>query len=658
MKERYNELINLIEQANYEYYTLNNPSVTDKKWDDWMSELFKIEHDYPELKRKDSPTEKIGGLIINEFAKVNHEIPMMSLSNAFSESDLINFDTRIKKDFVNPCYVAELKIDGLSVSLTYENGVLVRAATRGDGYTGEDITHNIKTIKTIPLRLTKNINKEIRGEVYMPKKSFYKLNQERLENNEPLFQNPRNAAAGSVRQLDSSIAKSRNLSGIFYHDPDSKCTTQYESLMEIKELGLIISEHDKLFTNITDVIEFINYWTLNRETLDYEIDGIVIKVNDLQMQKELGYTARSPKWAIAYKFPAEEVETVLRDIKCTVGRTGLITPNAIFDPVKVMGSTIRRATLHNGEYIKDRDLLIGDHIIIRKAGDVIPEVVKPIIDKRNGSEIIYIMPEDCPICNKTLIKSKSEIDLICPNEYCPARNIESLIHFSNRKAMNLEGLGERIIEDFYNMDIIKNVSDIYKLKTKKAELIELEGFGEKSIDNLLKTIEKSKENSLERVLFGLGIKGVGEKLAKTLASKYQTIDNLIKESIDDTIDIPDIGPIIKQNLKEYFSNETNINLINNLKEEGLNFTYIGSALKENKNFLNKKIVVTGSLNNYNRIEIQNLIENSGGLWTSSVTKNTDIVIVGDKPGTKYDKALELNIEVWNEDKLEEMVNNN
>ncbi len=658
MKARYDELINLIEEANYQYYTLDNPSVTDKVWDDWMSELIKIETDRPELKREDSPTERIGGEIISGFIKAEHIIPMMSLGNAFNESELINFDQRIKKEFSNPVYVAELKIDGLSVSLTYEKGILKRAATRGDGYTGEDITHNVKTIKTIPLRLKKAVDLEVRGELYMPKKSFYQLNSEREKNGESIFQNPRNAAAGSVRQLDSKIAKSRNLEGFFYHSPTTKTSTHYDALNELKELGLIVSPHYQLFNNINEIIDYIKIWNEKRETLDYEIDGIVIKVNDIYMQKELGTTARTPKWAIAYKFPAEEVVTKLNDIVCTVGRTGLITPNAIFDPVKVMGSTIRRATLHNYQYIKDRDLKIGDQIIIRKAGDVIPEVVKPLIEKRSGNEIDYNMPEDCPICSAKLIKSKSEIDLICPNGLCPARNIESLIHFASRKAMNLEGLGERIIEDFYNMNIINNFTDIYKLKNKKEELIELEGFGEKSIQNLLDTIEKSKNNSLERLLFGLGIKGIGEKIAKTLAKRYQSIDNLIDVSVNNLIDIPDIGPILNNNLEEYFSNIDNINLINKLKELGINTSYLGKAVNNNPNFLNKKIVVTGSLNNYNRDEIQSLIESNGGLWTTSVTKNTDIVIVGDNPGSKYDKAIEHNIPIWDEASLEEKIKNN
>lgn len=653
MEEKYQNLIDKIEKANYEYYTLDNPTVSDQEWDSWMSELIKLEENYPELKRKDSPSERIGGEVIKGFEKFYHKIPLMSLSNVFNESEVINFDEKIKKEFNNPKYVAELKIDGLSVSLTYEKGILISAATRGDGTVGEDITHNVKTIKSIPLRLKQDVDLEVRGEIFMPKSSFNSLNKERKNSGEPLFQNPRNAAAGTVRQLDSKIAKSRKLDAFFYHNPSTRSLTHYESLLELKDLGLKVNPHVQKLDNITDVINFINDWSQKRNELEYEIDGIVIKVNDIHMQKELGSTAKTPKWATAYKFPAEEVETKLTDIICTVGRTGQITPNAIFDPVKVMGSTIRRATLHNEQYIKERDLKIGDKIIIRKAGDVIPEVVKALPDKREGLEKDFKMPDKCPICNQDLVLSKSEIDLICPNEMCPARNIESLIHFASRKAMNLEGLGERIIEDFYNLNIINNFADIYKLIDKKDEIIELEGFGIKSFNNLIESIEKSKSNSLERLLFGLGIKGIGEKIAKTLAKKYQSLDNLIDVSINELIDIPDIGPILIQNLKEYFSDQSNIDLINKLKELGINTNYNGESIKENINFLNKKIVVTGTLTNYNRTEIQSLIELNGGLWTSSVTKNTDVVIVGENAGSKYDKAVELKITIWDEKTLEE-----
>jgi len=655
MQKRYEELIQLIEKANHEYYNLDNPSVDDRTWDSWMAELIKIEEDYPELKKADSPTNRIGHVIISEFKKVKHRYPMISLSNAFNEEELITFDEKIRKEFANPEYVCELKMDGLAVSFIYERGLLVTAATRGDGIHGEDITHNVKTIKSIPLKIHQDIDIEVRGEIYMPLASFIKLNEERLQKSETIFQNPRNAAAGSVRQLDSKIAKSRNLDAYLYHEPNTNCATQYESLNYLKKLGFKVNPHIKLAKNIKEVIDYVNEWTNKRGELPYDIDGVVIKVNNINMQEELGMTARCPKWAIAYKFPAEEVKTKLTDIICTVGRTGQVTPNAIFDPTKVMGSTISRATLHNGDFIKERDLRIGDNIIIRKAGDVIPEVVSSIPNERDGSEIEYVMPLNCPICETKLIKSATNIDLICPNDDCPARNIEGLIHFASRNAMNIEGLGERIMEDFYNMKIIKNFIDIYKLESHQEMIMELEGFGKKSVNNLLESIEKSKTNSLEKLLFGLGIKGIGEKTAKTLAKKYSNLENIMNASIEELELIPDIGPILAANLFHYFKAEENLQMVEAFKDIGINMDYHGEKIIENQNFTGKKIVVTGSLNKYGREEIQNIIELNGGLWSSSVSKNTDIVIVGENAGSKHQKALELNLTIWDEEELDKML---
>lgn len=655
MKQRYDELIALIEKANYEYYTLDNPKLTDREYDNMMSELLDIEEKYPELRRPDSPTQKVGGEIISEFKKVHHKIPMFSIADVFNESEIVAFDERVRKEFPNPSYVCELKIDGLAVSLIYENGIFKSAATRGNGTIGEDITHNVKTIKSLPLRLNKPETIEVRGEIYMPKKSFNKLNEQREKNGEPLFQNPRNAAAGSIRQLDSSIAKSRNLDAFLYHVPATTKKTHYEALMELKELGFVVNPNIKLVHNISEILDYIEEWTARRDELPYEIDGIVIKVNDIHMQKELGNTAKYPKWVIAYKFPAEEVKSKLTDIVCTVGRTGQITPNAVFDPVKVMGSTIRRATLHNEKYIQDKDLRIGDMILVHKAGDVIPEVVGPVLSERKTELPIYHMPDTCPICGTKLVPTESQIDLMCPNDDCPARNIESLIHYSDRKAMNIEGLGERIIEDFYNMHIINNIIDIYNLKDKKEELIELEGFGDKSVNNLLETIENSKKVSLEKLLYAIGIKGIGEKNAKILAKKYNTLDKLMAASEAELQSIPDIGPILAQNIIIFFNTPENIELINNLKSIGMNTTYLGTTTKENENFIGKRFVVTGTLQKYTRDEIQALIEENGGLWSSSVTKNTAAVIVGDNPGSKYDKAKELNIPIWSETDFEEQL---
>ena len=655
MKERYDELIKLIEKANVEYYTLDNPSVTDREYDNWMSELLDIEEKYPELKRKDSPSEKIGGEVIGEFQKVTHKHPMFSIADVFNEAEIVAFDERIRKEFPNPSYVCELKIDGLAVSLTYEKGIFKSAATRGNGTIGEDITHNVKTIKTIPLRLTEPVDIELRGEIYMPKKSFEKLNEERAKNGEPLFQNPRNAAAGSIRQLDSSIAKSRNLDAFLYHVPETKRQTHYEALMDLKHLGFIVNPNIRLVHNVNEILDYIEEWTEKRDSLPYEIDGIVIKVNDIHMQKELGNTAKYPKWVIAYKFPAEEVKSKLTDIVCTVGRTGLITPNAVFEPIKIMGSTVRRATLHNREYIKEKNLLIGDTILVRKAGDVIPEVVGPVINERTGNEKEFIMPDTCPICNAALIPTLSGIDLKCPNDKCPARNIESLIHYTDRKAMNIDGLGERIIEDFYNMGIITKLIDIYNLKDRREELIELEGFGPKSVDNLLDSIEKSKHNSLEKFLFAIGIKGIGEKNAKLIAKKYLTLDTLANASFEELNNIPDIGPILAKSITEFFKNEDNMKVIEDLKNVNVNMTYLGKKTNESSFLNGKRIVVTGTLENYTRDQIQEIIEENGGLWSSSVTKKTSAVLVGTNPGSKYDKAKELNIPIWSEQDFQEML---
>lgn len=656
MKERYDELIKLIEKANYDYYTLDNPTVTDREYDNWMSELLNIEERHPEIKRKDSPSEKIGGEVISEFKKVEHKIGMFSISDVFNESEIVAFDERIRKEFPNPSYVCELKIDGLAVSLQYEKGILKRAATRGNGLVGEDITHNVKTIGTIPLRLNKPVDIEVRGEIYMPLKAFNELNEKRLKNGEPIFQNPRNAAAGSIRQLDSSVAKSRKLDAFLYHVPETDKKTHYEALMELKELGFIVNPNIRLVKNIDEILDYINEWTARRGELPYDIDGIVIKVNDIHMQRELGFTAKYPRWVIAYKFPAEDVKTRLTDIVCTVGRTGQITPNAVFDPVKVMGSTIRRATLHNGDYINSKNLKIGDNIFVHKAGDVIPEVVGPCLEDRTGNEREFVMPDKCPICGTGLVLTESGIDLKCPNDLCPARNIESLIHFCDRKAMNIEGLGERIIEDFYNMKFITSIIDIYNIKDRKEELIELEGFGDKSVNKLLDNIEKSKQNSLEKLLFAIGISGIGEKNAKILAKKFMNIDNLMNASLEDLTNISDVGPILANSIYNFFRNEDNIKLINDLKNIGMNMNYLGAQIKENEELLNKRIVVTGTLKKYTRDEIQNLIELNGGLWSTSVTKKTYAVIVGENPGSKYDKAKELNIPIWTEEDFDKVIN--
>jgi len=661
MIERYNELIDIINKLNYEYYTLDKPSVSDQEYDRYIQELIKIETENPELKRDDSPTVRVGGKVLEGFTKVTHEVPMLSLGNVFNEDEVIKFDERIKKEISNPKYVCELKIDGLSVSLKYENGKLVRGATRGDGIIGEDITNNVKTIKTIPLTLKEKINIEVRGEIYMSKKVFNKLNLERAENHEELLQNPRNAAAGSIRQLDSSIAAKRQLDAFLYHLPnalDYDINTHYETLEYMKKLDFVVNPNIKRVNNINEVIEYINYWTKNRDDLPYEIDGIVIKLDDIHAQQKLGFTAKYPKWATAYKFPAQEVLTKLKDIIFTVGRTGQVTPNAVLEPVKVAGSTVSRATLHNEANVVDKNFKIGDIVKIRKAGDVIPEVVEPVLDRRDGTEQDFEMIKNCPICGTKLIKKEEQADYFCLNEECPARKAESLIHFVSRDAMNIEGLGERIMEDFYNMGYIKTFTDIYKLDTKKEELMELEGFGSKSINNLLESIENSKSNSMEKLLFGLGIRQVGNKTAKMLSQKFGSLESLMSADYETLKSIKDIGGVIAQSIVEYFNDEENIKIINELINIGVNTKYLGIVDIENKNdnIYGKTFVLTGSLENYTRDELTEVLENLGGSVTSSVSKKTDVVIVGENAGSKYEKAIKLGITIWNEKDLENYLN--
>lgn len=658
IEKRIDELIKIINKASYEYHTLDTPSISDQEYDDYYAELVKLETLHPNLVREDSPTVRIGSTIVDGFNKVIHEVPMMSLDDIFSEEEIRDFDDKIKKVIPNPQYVCELKIDGLSVSLLYKKGKLVRGATRGDGTTGEDITHNVKTIKSIPLSLPEDIDIEVRGEIYMPKASFKKLNEKRKENGEKLFANPRNAAAGSVRQLDSKIAASRNLDAFLYHMPlanNYSVNSQYEALEYMKRLTFIVNPNIKRALNIEEVIEYVNYWQEKRPELPYEIDGIVIKVDNLLDQKKLGFTARVPKWAIAYKFPAEEVLTKLVDIEFCVGRTGKITPRADLTPVHLAGSIISSVTLHNEDYIKEKDIKIGDIISIHKAGDVIPEVVEVKKERRTGEEISFKMIDKCPICGSPLVRKETEAAYFCLNKKCDARNIEGLIHFASRDAMNLDGFGDNIIEDFYNMGYLHSIDEFYTLSEHKEELKELEGFGEKSIQNLLIAVENSKNNSLEKLLFGLGIRHVGKKTASILASNYQTLDNIIKADYNSLCAVNDIGDIIAKSIVEYFENEDNISLINKLKEYGVNSEYVGKEKNLNELFNNKTFVITGTLI-MPREEAKEIIESKGGKVTSSVTSKTDVVVVGVNPGSKYNKAQELGIETWDEEVFVNNVN--
>ena len=657
MKERMDELIDYINKASYEYYVLDNPTITDQEYDDYYNELLSIEEKYPELKREDSPTNRVGGAVLDKFEKVTHDHPMLSFDDIFNEEEIILFDERIKKVVSTAHYTLEPKMDGLSGSLIYKNGVLVRGATRGDGVTGEDITTNIKTIKSVPLRLTEDIDIEVRGEIYMSKKSFLEANREKIKSGEKEFANPRNAAAGSIRQLDSKVAAKRNLDFMAYFIPnpeDYGIKTQKESLEFLRKLGFVTNyKLNGYAKNVKDITNYIDSLSEKRDNLPFEIDGVVLKVDNLEDEKRLGFTSRVPRWGIAYKFPAKEVLTTLKEIKFTVGRTGKITPNAIFSPVHVSGSLVSKATLHNSDYCIDKDVRVGDTISIRKAGDVIPEVVEVKLDRRKEDSVPFKMIENCPMCNSVLVRK--DANHYCKNEHCPSRKIESLIHFSSRDAMYIEGFGESIVEDFYNLGYLKNIDDFYTLDKYKDELMLLEGFGEKSISKLLESASNSKKNSLERLLFGLGIRYVGKKTAKILSKYYKTMDNLIKADFDELKSINDIGDVIAKSIVDYFSDENNINLINRLKDLNLNMRYLGEEVNtSNENINGKTFVITGTLSRP-RDEIKEEIEGLGGNVTGSVTKKTDYVIAGEKAGSKLTKANELGIKVLTEEEYNNML---
>ena len=660
-QERYNELVDLLNKANYEYHVLDNATtMTDQEYDNYLKEVYDAEEIHPEWKRADSPTTKIGGVILDKFDKVTHNIPMMSLADVFNEDEIIQFDKRIKDENIeNPKYVCELKIDGLSVSLKYVNGILVSAATRGDGFIGEDITHNVKTIKQVPLKLKKNIDIEVRGEIYMSKETLRKINAEREKNNEPLLKNCRNAAAGSVRQLDSSIAAKRNLEVWIYHLPnpeDYGIKSHHESLLFMKDLGFRVNPNNKLVNSVDEVLKYIDEKNEIRPDLPYDIDGVVIKLDDLKQHEIMGNTIRYPKWAVAYKFPAEEVLTKLNDIIFTVGRTGQITPNAVLDPVLVMGSTISRATLHNEDYVLAKDLKIGDTVLIRKAGDVIPEVVEAKIERRTGDEKPFVMISECPICKTKLIKKEGQVDYYCPNVNCPARSVEKFIHFASKDAMDIDGLGDEIIEDFYNLGIINSYSDFFKLFLHKELIMQQEGYGLKKINNILDAAENSKHQSLERLLFGLGIEGIGIKTAKIIAQKYLDIRALYNVNVEELSEIRDIGPILANSIYSYFQNNDNRVEIEKLIELGVNVIYNGRTSKFNDKVTGKKIVITGTLSAGSRPYIKEVLESFGAIMVESVSKKTDIVMVGEDPGSKYDKAKELNIRIYNDEDVTNLLN--
>ena len=656
--DRYNELVELITKANYEYHILDNPvTLTDAEYDNYLRELYKIEEEHPDWIREDSPTKKIGGVVLEKFIKVTHNIPMMSLADVFNEDEISEFDNRIKKEGIDPKYVCELKIDGLSVSLKYEKGILISGATRGDGVTGEDITHNVKTIKQVPLKLNKPVDIEVRGEIYMSKKTLELLNKEREENGEPLLKNCRNAAAGSVRQLDSSVAAKRNLEVWIYHLPDPEdygIKTHHEALEFMAELGFRTNPNNRLVNSIDEVMEFIQEKNDARKELPYDIDGVVIKLDDLHDHEIMGNTIRYPKWACAYKFPAEVVQTKLNDIKFTVGRTGQVTPNAILEPVMVMGSLISKATLHNEEYCVTKDIRIGDIVRIIKAGDVIPRVESVVMDMRPANTKPFEFIKECPICGSTLVKKDAAY--YCKNDDCSKKDIEGLIHFVSRDTMNIEGFGDATLEDFYNLGYIKRISDIYHLNKYIDELKLIEGFGEKSIKNVTDAIENSKSNSLEKLLFALGIRYVGKKTAKILAKEFKNIDNLIAADFDSLNRIRDIGDVIAKSVVDYFNSEENLELIQELKNLGLNMDYLGTETEEETAFSGKTFVLTGTLDSITRDVAKEKIEALGGNCAGSVSKKTNVVIAGHDAGSKLTKAEELGIDIWNEEEFLEVLN--
>lgn len=661
-EKRINELHERLNQYNYEYHVLDKPSVPDSEYDQLLRELIELEDQFPELKSADSPSQRVGGTILDSFEKVEHRTPMLSLGNAFNEEDLRDFDRRVRQavgeDF---SYVCELKIDGLAVSLRYEDGAFVQGATRGDGSIGEDITSNLKTIRSIPLKILEKMSFEVRGEAFMPKGSFEALNKIKEEKGEEPFANPRNAAAGSLRQLDPKIAASRNLDIFLYALADIGDTgidSHSEGLDTLDKLGFKTNPERKRCATIEEVLEFVGKWTDERPNLSYDIDGIVIKVDSLDQQQELGTTAKSPRWAIAFKFPAEEVVTVLKEIELSVGRTGVVTPTAILEPVRVAGTTVQRASLHNEDLIREKDIKIGDHVVIKKAGDIIPEVVNVLEDKRTGDEQEFLMPTHCPECESELVRLEGEVALRCINPKCPAQIREGLIHFVSRNAMNIDGLGEKVISQLFREKLIEDVADLYRLE--RNQLLQLERMGEKSVDNLLEAIQTSKGNSLEKLLFGLGIRHVGAKAAKTLAQEFDSMDRLMDLGKEELTNVNEIGDKMADAIVAYFENDEVKELIQELKDAGVNLEYKGpkpvSVSDVDSYFAGKTVVLTGKIERLSRNEAKEKIEMLGGKVTGSVSKKTDLVIAGEEAGSKLTKANDLNIEVWDEDKLMEELN--
>ena len=652
IKEEIFKLVALLNKYSYDYYVEDNPQISDTEYDTLYKQLEKLEQEYPEFILDNSPTQRVGDRVLDEFEKVIHKVPMLSLSNTFSIEDLRDFDSRISKlssdDSIE--YICELKIDGLAISINYENGKLVSAATRGDGMVGENVTENIKTIFSIPKTLKTKKSFEVRGEVYLPKKSFELLNKEREENNEVLFANPRNAAAGSLRQLDSKITAKRRLSAFIYSVVgDENINSQKMALTVAADLGLPVNPNFKLCKTIDEVVDYIMYWEEHKQDLPYEIDGIVIKVNSYLLQEEIGSTQKSPRWATAYKFPEEELATKLLDIELSVGRTRIITPVAVLNPINISGSTVSKASLHNKDIIDELDIHIGDMVVVKKAGEIIPKVVRVVEELRLANSEKYIMPNICPSCESKTFTKEGDPFTRCLNSDCPEQNIRKIIHFASREALNIEGLGDKVVATLYEKGIIKHTIDLFSLDRNK--LVELERMGDKSVDNLLNAIENSKQSSLDKVIFALGILNVGKKAGKILAEYYKNLTNFSKATVDELLELPDIGLITAESIVDYLSNDNNLRFINELIEIGMNPQYEIQNKNTDNIFSGKTIVLTGKLVELTRNEAKEYLERFGAKVTGSVTSKTDYVIAGEKAGSKLAKAEQLGIQVLSEDEF-------
>ncbi len=662
--EAKNEINRLIKEINYHnkcYFVDNNPQISDYEYDKLLEKLNKLEAEYPEFVQAESPTQRVGDEPINEFKTIKHSIPMKSLGKTYNSQDLKNFDAGIKKklgiDKIE--YVVELKIDGVSITLKYENGKFIYGATRGDGNTGDDVSQNLKTIQSIPLTLEKPLTIEVRGEAYIPSEDFRKLNQQREADGKKIFANPRNACAGSLKILDPKIVSKRPLDAFIYNvaqvsDSDVTLKTHSDMLKLLKQIGFRVNENYKVVNGISEVIDYIASWETKRFDLDYETDGMVIKINNLEFQEKLGYTAKEPRWAIAYKFPAKQISTKINSITLQVGRTGIITPVAELEPVQLSGTTVSRATLHNFDELERKDIRVGDYVFVEKSGEIIPQVVKVIEEKREKSSERFIAPKTCPECNQPVKRAEGEVAIRCENPHCPAQVVGRISHFTSKKAMDIEGMGEKIVKRFYELGFLKDISDIYDLDIDKIK--ELEGFGKKSAENLQKAITKSKENDLRRLIYGLGIKYIGEKASGLLADRFRSLEALMSAKHEDLVAIDEIGDVMAQSIIDYFSLETNSNIISRLKGFGVKMEQEKAEQAISSQFFTgKKFVLTGTLELYTRKEAEDLINKFGGKTTSSVSKKTDYVLAGKDAGSKLEKAKNLGVKILDEQAFQDEI---